>query len=344
MNTLQNCVQTAFKPRPAARVNIAINKQIMACEDVGDLCSLIQARVAEFDHVNVATAFCTLLQTRHHGVARGAKEQALRSLEGSALQTIEDFDPQGLANTLHAMAKARYTPTNPLVLEALEQQAEAVAGTMKAQEVANTLWARYCRYEMGPQSVWDVAAGRGRDVFGSTPQCHCVVVVGLCGRRGWTRRPSRGALRRPERCGRVCSLRGHCAHRHVSEYGSLSSLHHAGRGGRVGRGRMDCGETEGQVASVSCGPSDSSASLRSVHLVARNIACVCKRFVVTAPVVTSMTELSNMSQVATARRHARKSSQRGSLSASHTRVLTGKVTMSRNSNLPPPKVNFELDI
>ena len=39
------------------------------------------------------------------------------------------------------MAKARYTPTNPLVLEALEQQAEAVAGTINAQGVANTLWA-----------------------------------------------------------------------------------------------------------------------------------------------------------------------------------------------------------
>jgi hypothetical protein len=42
---------------------------------------------------------------------------------------------------MHAMAKAHYTPTNPLVREALEQQAEALAGSFNAQEVANTLWA-----------------------------------------------------------------------------------------------------------------------------------------------------------------------------------------------------------
>jgi len=38
-------------PRPAERVNIAINKHIMTCEDVGDLCSLIQNRVAELNNV-----------------------------------------------------------------------------------------------------------------------------------------------------------------------------------------------------------------------------------------------------------------------------------------------------
>jgi hypothetical protein len=44
---------------------------------------------------------------------------------------------------MHAMSKAHYTPTAALVLEALENQAEAeaVAGTFKAQEVATTLWA-----------------------------------------------------------------------------------------------------------------------------------------------------------------------------------------------------------
>jgi hypothetical protein len=40
---------------------------------------------------------------------------------------------------MHAMAKAHYTPSSPLVFEALEQQAEALAGTFKAQDVATTL-------------------------------------------------------------------------------------------------------------------------------------------------------------------------------------------------------------
>jgi hypothetical protein len=70
-------------------------------------------------------------------------KQALQALKAAALRTIDVFGPQELANTLHAMAmaKARYTPTNTLVLEALELQAEAVAGTLQAQDVANTLWA-----------------------------------------------------------------------------------------------------------------------------------------------------------------------------------------------------------
>ena len=129
--------------RPAAKVNIAINKEITACKDVQDLCSLIQNRVIEFNHVNVATAFRKLLLTPRHGVARGTVDQGLRALEESALHNIGDFGPQALANTLHAMAKAKahYTPTNPLVLEALERRAEAVADTFNAQGVANLLWA-----------------------------------------------------------------------------------------------------------------------------------------------------------------------------------------------------------
>jgi hypothetical protein len=132
-------------------VNIAINKDFTACKDVQDLCSLIQNRVIEFNHVNVATAFRKLLLTPRDGVSRGTVDQGLRALEESALHNIKDFGPQALANTLHAMAKAKahYTPTNPLVLEALEGRAEAVAGTFEAQGVANALWA-YARMGQEP--------------------------------------------------------------------------------------------------------------------------------------------------------------------------------------------------
>ena len=128
-------------PRPAAKVNIAINKEITACTDAKDTCSVIHNHVAEFNHVNLATAFRQLLRTPRHGVARGTVDQALRALEESALHNIENFGPQELANALHAMAKAKahYTPTNPLVLEALERRSEAEAGTFTAQDVANTL-------------------------------------------------------------------------------------------------------------------------------------------------------------------------------------------------------------
>ena len=63
-------------------------------------------------HVNVATAFRKLLlpQRAQGGGAplAGRVQRALWALEASALHNLEDFDPQGIANTLHTMAKARY--------------------------------------------------------------------------------------------------------------------------------------------------------------------------------------------------------------------------------------------
>ena len=90
-----------------SRINIEINKQIMR-DGVRALCTLIETRVGEFNHVNVATAFRKLLplQDRRDGASRGEVEQALRSLELSALQNIEDFGSQQIANTLHAMANS----------------------------------------------------------------------------------------------------------------------------------------------------------------------------------------------------------------------------------------------
>jgi hypothetical protein len=74
----------------------------------------------------VATAFRKLLQSRRDGVPSGDVERALKALEGAALRTNHVFGAQQSANTMHAMAKAHYyTPSNPLVFEALEQRAEA---------------------------------------------------------------------------------------------------------------------------------------------------------------------------------------------------------------------------
>ncbi len=120
--------------------NIEINKQITVCE-TRDLCVLINENAAEFNQVNVAMAFRKLLQSRRDGVPSKDVEQALLELEETVLLTINVFKPQQLGNTMHVMAKAHYTPTNPLVLEALEQQAESVVGTFNAQNMVNTLWA-----------------------------------------------------------------------------------------------------------------------------------------------------------------------------------------------------------
>ena len=118
---------------PSMRNN-EINQQIMAAQP-HQLCTLIAARKAEFDHVHMATAFRKLLQSRRDGVPHRVVERALQALEESALEKIEDFQSKQLATTLHAMAKDRYHPSNPRVLEALEQQAAATASTFNAQEV-----------------------------------------------------------------------------------------------------------------------------------------------------------------------------------------------------------------
>jgi len=89
----------------------------------------------------VATAFRILLQSRRDEVPRGDVEQALQALEEAVLRTINVFGTQELANIMHAMAKAHYTPTNPLVLGPLEQHTEALADTFNTQDVANTIWA-----------------------------------------------------------------------------------------------------------------------------------------------------------------------------------------------------------
>ena len=130
-----------------SRRAIEINQRITRSEDAGEVCDLVETCAAEFNHVNVATAFRKLLQQRGgcDGASRGRVEPALRTLEQAAVRTIEDFQSQGVANTLHAMAKARYRPADPGVLAALEGRAEAVAPTMKAQDVASTLWIRRTR-------------------------------------------------------------------------------------------------------------------------------------------------------------------------------------------------------
>ena len=113
----------------------------MGAQGASELCTLIETRVAEFNHVNVSTAFRTLLQGRRDGGPRGVVERALQALKAAALRTIETFGAQGVSNTLHIMAKSRYRPWDRTLIPELEGRAEALAGTFNAQNVANTLWA-----------------------------------------------------------------------------------------------------------------------------------------------------------------------------------------------------------
>jgi hypothetical protein len=91
------------------------------------------------NHVNVATAFRQVLK-KPRGIPPKVLAQALQTLEESALQNMQDFRAQQIANTLHIIAKQRYKATGPLLL-ALQRRAESISGEFNLQEVAKTLWA-----------------------------------------------------------------------------------------------------------------------------------------------------------------------------------------------------------
>ena len=105
-----------------------------------ELCELIHASSTQLNHINVATAFCRVLQMPRRGVSQDTVAKALPSLYETALQNIHDFGSKVIANTLHIMAKQRhYKPIENLVL-ALEHRAETISGEFNSQAVANTLW------------------------------------------------------------------------------------------------------------------------------------------------------------------------------------------------------------
>ena len=120
---------------------IEMNKQIMRIIDTRELCDFISTHAAEFNHVNVATAFRQVLK-KPRGIPPKALAQALQTLEESALQNMKDFGARQIANTLHIMAKQRYTVTGPLLL-ALERLAETMIRGLQltSSVVASTLWA-----------------------------------------------------------------------------------------------------------------------------------------------------------------------------------------------------------
>jgi hypothetical protein len=122
----------ACLPLAVGGQNIDINKQIMRAQGASKLCTLIEARAAEFNHVNAVTAFRALLQSRRDGEPRGVVERALQTLEAAALRTIETFWAREVANTLHIIAKTRYRPWDRALIPNLEGPAEAVAGTFNA--------------------------------------------------------------------------------------------------------------------------------------------------------------------------------------------------------------------
>ena len=115
-----------------------------------EVCKLIVARAAEFNHVNVSTALCTVLQRRRDGVPRQRVEQALHALEAPALRMIDAFEAREVTNALHIMAKTHYRPWDPSLVLAKERR-----GRWWARSTHRT-WQTRC----GRVRRWGVGPGR----------------------------------------------------------------------------------------------------------------------------------------------------------------------------------------
>jgi hypothetical protein len=69
--------------RTSVKFNIELNKNLMRISDKEELCSYISKHAAEFNHVNVATAFRQVLNKPRWGAPPNALEQTLQTLEES---------------------------------------------------------------------------------------------------------------------------------------------------------------------------------------------------------------------------------------------------------------------
>ena len=131
------------------------------------MCTLIEARTAKFNPVNVATTFRTLLQSLRDGGPRRVVERALQSMEAAALRTIDTFGAQEVSNNLHIIVKTRYSPWDRTLIPELEGRTEAVAGTFNTQDVANALWAYVTMgRESGAGMMWELE-GRSEALAGT---------------------------------------------------------------------------------------------------------------------------------------------------------------------------------
>ena len=119
---------------------IELNKRIQSMTNIQELWDLIRSSSAGFNHVNVATALRKVLQLPRHGVSPEVVVKALKTIEESALQKMQVFGTQEIANTWHIMAKHRHKPSQALLM-ALECRAEELAEEFNTQEVVNSLWA-----------------------------------------------------------------------------------------------------------------------------------------------------------------------------------------------------------
>ena len=132
-----------------------LNQDLMTAAKSGEgrqLCALVAARWKDFNAVNAATAYRSLLlmrTSRDHGQQQVAG-QALHSAHEEVQDVLEQvlceqhvqrFGARQCSNILHTLAKTRRQRPCENILGALEARALEVQGDFNPQNIANTLWA-----------------------------------------------------------------------------------------------------------------------------------------------------------------------------------------------------------
>ena len=130
------------------QMHIKINKDLLAAARSGEyLCAMVVERLQDFDAVNAATAYKSLLLMRSARDMRTAcdtraRNEALVSLEKVLRdQHVQAFGARDCANTLHTLAKTQGWRPCPDLMCALESRALQVQGDFNPQDIANMLWA-----------------------------------------------------------------------------------------------------------------------------------------------------------------------------------------------------------
>ena len=130
-----------------------LNKALTGLASVDQIARFVCENVRSFYAVNVATACHRLAKmcfqacrgpddTGPRGQPHGHNQEVRRAIEmllTRALETVQSFKPQNVANLMWALAKLGMEPGAELGL-AMSRRAVACAGEFKPQEVANLMW------------------------------------------------------------------------------------------------------------------------------------------------------------------------------------------------------------
>lgn len=133
------------QPRERSQAHIALNQSICAMNCPGEILIFVHKHKHELNEVNIATAVHRVAKAAKRGSPGWSAAEILLSKEWATLKVLVtqravDFNPQGLANTLWAMASLRVSVSDPLLATVASAAAPKVS-QFTPQALANAAWA-----------------------------------------------------------------------------------------------------------------------------------------------------------------------------------------------------------